>query len=191
MSEPMSEKPTEDEEPQRRLRLYARRDASGEVHGTFLIRQGSVVALWEESGVGEEVALPLPPGALEGVFRRYGKPLEPGVTPTPLARPDDDDEPLVVPLHDGGQARLRRFQFMPYGWVYPADYLLWEYPWPPRPDAKKFAGNLAAAADVDDLEDAADEEEVGPGTRAGGEPLAVPAPLVVSALSALCRAAAG
>jgi hypothetical protein len=147
-------------EPQRRLRLYARRDASGEVRGTFLCRADQVVALWEESGLGEEIALPLPAGALSAVFRRYGKPLEPGVTPAPVPGADDDDVPLVVPLGDGSQARLWRFQFMPYGWVYPADYLLWEHPWPLHAD-----------------------------DAAGGEAVAAPAPLVVSALSALCRAA--
>jgi len=161
----MSEQTDENIDPQRRLRLYARRDASGEVRGTYLICAAEVVALWEESGLGEEVALPLPSGALPAVFRRYGKPLEPGITPTKVTAADDDDEPLVVPLGDGTKARLWRFQFMPYGWVYPADYLLWEYPWPPR---------SGAAADQ-------------PG---GGEPVAAPAPLVVSALSALCRAAA-
>jgi hypothetical protein len=146
-------------EPQRRLRLYARRDASGEIRGTFLVRAELVLALWEESGLGEEVALPLPDGALAAVFRRYGKPLEPGTNPA-LAAADEDDEPLIVPLTGSGQARLSRFQFMPYGWVYPADYLLWECPWP---------------------------------RREGGawEPLAAPAPLVASALSALARAAAG
>jgi hypothetical protein len=146
-------------EPQRRLRLYARRDASGEIRGTFLVRDAEVLALWEESGVGEEVALPLPDGALEAVLRRYGKPLEPGTNPA-LATADDDDQPLIVPLAGGGQARLSRFQFMPYGWVYPADYLLWECPWPSHDSA-------------------------------AAEPLAAPAPLVTSALSALARAAAG
>ena len=103
--------------------------------------------------LGEEVALPLPEGALPAVFRRYGKPLEDAVTPTLVAPADDDDQPLAVPLRGGGRARLWRFRFMPFGWVHPADYLLWE--------------------------------------GAGDEPLAAPAPLVASALSALARAAAG
>ncbi len=175
----MSENTNESTDPQRRLRLYARRSASGEVHGTFLIRDGSIVALWEESGLGEEVALPLPAGALEAIFRRYGKPLEPGVTPAQVARPDEDDEPLVVPLRDGGLARMWRFQFMPYGWVYPADYLLWECPWPARVDGSAAPAQHEAEADMDAE------------SRAAPEPLAAPAPLVVSALSALCRAAAG
>lgn len=143
-------------EPQRRLRLYARRDDSGEVRGTFLIRDDDILALWEESGLGQEVALPLPDGALAGVFRRYGRPLEDGVTPLPVASPEcleEDDRPLFVPLADGGMARLWRFRFLPYGWVHPADYLLWEC--------------------------------------AGNQPLAAPAPLIASALSALARAAAG
>lgn len=142
-------------EPQRCLRLYARRDDRGEVRGTFLIRDDDILALWEESGLGQEVALPLPDGALAGVFRRYGRPLEEGVTPTPVAPPErleEEDQPLLVPLAGGGAARLWRFRFLPYGWVEPADYLLWEC--------------------------------------AGSEPLAAPAPLVASALSALARAAA-
>jgi len=142
----------EDDSP-RRLRLYARRDPSGEVRGTFLIRDRSLLLLWEESGLAEEVALPLPEGALPAVFRRYGKPLAAEVTPALVEPADDDDQPLAVPLPAGGRARLWRFRFMPFGWVHPADYLLWE--------------------------------------GAGGEPLAAPAPLVASALSALARAAAG
>ena len=152
----MSDSTDRSSEPQRRLRLYSRRDDSGEVRGTFLIRAGDILALWEESGLAEEVALPLPPGALPGVFRRYGRPLEEGVTPTPVAPPgqlEEEDQPLQVPLAGGGMARLWRFRFLPYGWVHPADYLLWEC--------------------------------------AGSEPLAAPAPLVASALSALARAASG
>jgi hypothetical protein len=140
-------------EPQRRLRLYAWRDGSGEIRGTFLVREHRVLALWEESGLGEEVALRLPDGALPAVFRRYGKPLDAAVTPERVTPGDDDDQPLEVPLPGGGQARLWRFRFMPFGWVHPADYLLWEC--------------------------------------AGSEPVAAPAPLVASALSALARAAAG
>jgi hypothetical protein len=125
-------------EPQRRLRLYNRRDSSGELRGTFLVQAEQVTALWEESGLGEEIALPLPAGALLGVFRRYGKPLETGVRPVPPAMTDDpeDDRPLVVPLAGGQRARLWRFQFVPYGWVHPADYLLWECPWPGGPDTE-------------------------------------------------------
>jgi hypothetical protein len=148
------------DELQRRLRLYARRDADGEIRGTFLIRADDVLALWEESGLGEEIALPLPAAALPAVFRRYGRPLEAGVVASPPASGDEDDEPLLVPLPGGGQARLLRFQFMPFGWVHPADYLLWECPWPPA------AGAAEPAA------------------------LAAPAPLITSALSALARAAA-
>lgn len=149
----MSSQVSTEDDPQRRLRLYARRDESGEVRGTFLIRDGALLALWEESGLGEEVALPLPEGALPAVFRRYGRPLEAAVTPALVEPADDDDQPLAVPLRGGGRARLWRFRFMPFGWVHPADYLLWE--------------------------------------GAGDEPLAAPAPLVASALSALARAAAG
>ncbi len=149
----MSQSADTPREPPPRLRLYARLDASGEARGTYLIRDGNTVALWEESGLGEEVALPLPAAALPAVFRRYGRPLEEGVQPAPVAAADEADAPLWVPLAGGGQARLWRFQFLPYGWVHSADYLLWEC--------------------------------------AGSEPLAAPAPLVASALSALARAAAG
>ena len=112
-----------------------------------------VTGLFQSYGLGEEVALPLPAAALPAVFRRYGRPLEEGVQPAPVAAADEADAPLWVPLAGGGQARLWRFQFLPYGWVHSADYLLWEC--------------------------------------AGSEPLAAPAPLVASALSALARAAAG
>ncbi len=35
---------------------------------------------------------------------------------------------MQIPLPGGGHALLRRFRFLPYGWVHPADYLLWEEP---------------------------------------------------------------
>jgi hypothetical protein len=146
---------------QTRLCLYAQRDPDGALRGTFLIVEGTEVGLWEESGLGEELALPLPQGALEAVFRRYGKPLEsdsttgePPLYETLLAEPVPEEpelRPLRVPLRAGRTATLRRFRFMPFGWVHPADYLLCELP----------------------------EEE----------PLAAPAPLVASALAALARAA--
>ncbi len=140
------------------------------MRGTFLIFADPVLALWEESVLVEEIALPLPEGALAAVFRRYGKPLESGVQPALApSLADEYDEPLLVPLLGGGQARLQRFQFMPYGWVHPADYLLWECPWPSRSTA----------------------DAARPGVASDQEPLAAPAPLIASALSALARAAAG
>lgn len=121
-------------DPQARLRLYAHRDPDGEVRGTFLLLEGERLGIWEESGLGEEIALPLPAGALAAVFQRYGKPLEDPqllaelqAEPT-TAEPDPEQRPLVVPLPGGRSAMLRRFRFMPFGWVHPADYVLCELP---------------------------------------------------------------
>lgn len=152
---------------QRRLCLYAQRDPDGELLGTFLVVQGDQVGLWEESGLADEVALPLPPGALEAVAHRYGKPLE---DPAELAAicaesPEHAMRPLKVPLGEGRVATLRRFRYMPFGWVHPADYILCELPDP-------------AAGARTQLE-----------LALPNEPLAVPAPLMASALAALARAA--
>lgn len=155
---------------QRRLCLYAQRDPDGAILGTFLVVQGDQVGLWEESGLADEVALPLPPGALEAVAHRYGKPLE---DPKELAAicaespepPEHAMRPLKVPLGEGRVATLRRFRYMPFGWVHPADYILCELPDP-------------AAGARTQLE-----------LALPSEPLAVPAPLMASALAALARAA--
>lgn len=136
----------------RRLRLNSGRDPDGEVRATFLIRDGETLALWDETADGEAPALALPAAALLAVFQRYAKPLDENlVLEDRLVRDDEDDEPLAIPL-PAGSASLRRFRFKPYGWVHPADYLLWEQP--------------------------------------GCEPIAAPAPLIASALSAIARAAA-
>jgi hypothetical protein len=74
--------------------------------------------------------------------------------------------PLKVPLGEGRTATLRRFRYMPFGWVHPADYILCELPDPTagvRPQLELALPN---------------------------EPLVVPAPLMASALAALARAAA-
>jgi hypothetical protein len=141
-----------DDDSQKRLRLYARREADEEVRDVFLIQEGSALALWpifDENH--QETALPLPPNALPAIFARYGKPLEPELDLPSLFTFGPDDAPLQLAIDASHTATLRRFRFMPFGWVYAADYLLWE---PPLP----------------------------------GEPLAAPAPLVISALEALGRA---
>ena len=46
--------------------------ASGELSRVFLTRQGQTLAL-----SGEDGELPLPPGALRAVMRRYGAPFDP------------------------------------------------------------------------------------------------------------------
>lgn len=137
---------------QNRLCLYAQRDPDGDVRGTFLLLEGGRIGLWEESGLGEEVALPLPLGATETVFRRYGKPLEdPAYLAALLAEPVPEEpelRPLRLPLAEGGSATLRRFRFMPFGWVHPADYLLCELPGeePLAAPAPLVASALAALA---------------------------------------------
>lgn len=144
----MNTKPV-DEESQQRMRLYARRDDDEEVRDIFLIQQGATLALWPVAGSDD--ALPLPQNALSAIFARYGKPLEPGLDVASLLVTGADEGPLEVPIDDTRKATLQRFRFMPFGWVYAADYLLWQTP----------------------LSD---------------EPLAAPAPLVISALEALGRA---
>lgn len=135
----------------RRLRLYAGRDPDGEIRATFLISDGEKLALWDESADGEAPALALPAAALPAVFQRYAKPLEESlVLDELLVSEDADDEPLHVPL-SVGVARLRRFRFKPYGWVHPADYLLWEQPETeavaaPAPLIASALGALARAA---------------------------------------------
>jgi hypothetical protein len=114
-----------------RLRLYAERDAQGEIRGIYLLRAESGLFLWQESAEDDkqEPALPLPLPALHAVFSRYGKPLEDGVElQESFVAEDPDDAPLLLPVAGEQTARLRRFRFRPYGWVFPADYLLWEHP---------------------------------------------------------------
>ena len=127
------------EAPQR-MRIYAQREADGEIGDIFLLRDGEALRLL----IGE-AELPLPHDALPAIFRRYGRPLEPDLDLKSLLIVGEEEGPLAI-----GDATLRRFRFMPFGWVHPADYLLWELP--------------------------------------SQEPLAAPAPLVVSALDALGRA---
>jgi hypothetical protein len=110
-------------EPPLRFRLYARREKSGEVFDTFLIATPESLAIWEQ--IAEEEPVPVSVNTLTAVFLRYGKPLEVGLDITPLiARDDEDDRPLEIELANGVPAVLLRFRFMPYGWVYPEDYLL-------------------------------------------------------------------
>jgi hypothetical protein len=111
-----------------RLRLYSERDPSGEVRAIYLIKLQDGLALWSEGGSLDAVApaLPVPPAAVAAVFRRYGKPLEDGLDlPAHLASDAPEDEPLIV-SEKSGTARLRRFQFRPYGFTHALDYLLWE-----------------------------------------------------------------
>lgn len=106
-----------------RFRLYARREKSGEVFDTFLLATPESLAIWEQ--VEGEQPVPVSVTSFPAVFGRYGKPLEVGLDITPLiARDDEDDRPLAIELPNGVQATLLRFRFMPYGWVYPEDYLL-------------------------------------------------------------------
>lgn len=137
-------------DPPIRFRMYAQREKSGEVLDTFLVVAADSLAIWEQ--VDGAAPMPISVGLLQAVFARYGKPLEVGLKITPLlAREDADDLPLQLELQAGTSATLQRFRFMPYGWVYPEDYLLWS---------------------------------VG-----SEEPLAAPAPLVISATTALAKAA--
>lgn len=113
-----------------RLRLYAERSPDGDVRDTFLLLGAEGLAIWSapsQSAVeapGE--ALGVPGAALPAIFDRYGKPLEEGLELEPLwAAEDEWDAPLVVATA-AGPATLRRFRFLPFGWVHPADYLLWQ-----------------------------------------------------------------
>ena len=157
---PLPESPTPDapDASWLRLRLYADRDAQGEVCATFLILDDRGLSLWTEPQPQAQLDLAtltaqarlLPAQALPVLFARYGKPLSADVDIDQHAVCDDAaDAPLVLTDGQGTSATLRRFRYKPFGWVYPADYLLWS---------------------VD-----------------GAEPLAAPAPLVTAALNALSR----
>lgn len=126
----MSEK-SEGEESQQRMRLYARRDSDEQVRDIFLIQQGAALALWPIDGMQD--ALPLPGNALPAIFARYGKPLEPGIDVASLLITGPDEGPLTLAIDESRTATLQRFRFMPYGWVYAADYLLWQPPSPGEP----------------------------------------------------------
>lgn len=134
------------------LRLYADRDQHGRIRTTYLVRQGLALSLaFADSDTDTVVGtVAAPPGqspdapasesglqtlgplsylALRVVFGRYGRPLDPAVDlALHSVRDDLDDQPLRVIDTQGVEATLLRFRYKPFGWVYPADYLLWSAP---------------------------------------------------------------
>jgi hypothetical protein len=125
--------PTADLKP---LRLYAERDDHGHLHTRYLLARDGGLHLATAHDEGERSAAELGPRlqivgpvsylSLRVTFARYGRPLAPEVD---LAQhrvnERDDDQPLTVRDEHGETATLCRFRYKPYGWVYPADYLLW------------------------------------------------------------------
>ena len=152
------------------LRLHARIDALGLVRATWLVIEDNAMRLRVDVPEGDlggvdaasllDEQLLVPTGAIDGIFARYGKPLEEPAggahTDTLLGeetgfyrepqgdRRLDQAEPELQ--------RLRTFRFRGFGSVHASDWVAWE--------------------------------------RSGVETLAVPAPLFAAALTALARAAA-
>lgn len=127
-----------DVDPQK-LRLYAERDGDGVIHTRYLVCTADGLSLAEAreaaDATGSTTATPLQALgplsylALRVTFGRYGRPLEPGFDlAAHQVRDHRDDQPLTVRDDQGGAAVLCRFRYKPYGWVYPADYLLWSPP---------------------------------------------------------------
>ena len=88
--------------------------AAGELAPVYLTREGGNLAL----DLAEEPAqLPLPPGALEAVMKRFGAPF-------------DRDEPLarVAALDLGGGRALHHVRHLARYDVIAKDYLLYEQP---------------------------------------------------------------
>lgn len=124
--------------PPQRLRLYAERDGRGRLRTTYLLENDATLSLaYADSDADAEAAAPsvAPPTlhsvgpvshlALRMVFSRYGRPLEPGLDlAAHAAQEHADDRPLRVLDPAGPAATLLRFRYKPFGWVYPADYLL-------------------------------------------------------------------
>ncbi len=135
-----------------RLRLYADRDQHGRIRTTYLVRQGHALSLAFTDSDSDTVVgtVAAPPGqapsaptsqpglqtigplsylALRVVFGRYARPLDPSIDlALHTVRDDLDDRPLRVIDTQGVEATLLRFRYKPFGWVYPADYLLWSPP---------------------------------------------------------------
>jgi hypothetical protein len=117
-----------------RLRLYADRDGHGRIRTTYLVcADGDLaIATADSDDLPPQTIAPVlhPVGpvshvALRVVFERYGRPLSPDVDAAAHAvREQPDDQPLVVSIAEGVEATLSRFRYKPFGWVYPADYLL-------------------------------------------------------------------
>jgi hypothetical protein len=80
----------------------------------------------------------VPPKAVFGIFRRYGKPL--AVPMPPVAA---DDQRALLPLPDGGEAGVRVLQVRGYGDVIPNDYFVLERA---GEDALIVAGAMFAGA---------------------------------------------
>jgi len=136
----------------KRLRLYADRDQHGRIRTTYLVRQGDALSLAFADSDTDTLAVAVPAApdqppnrlrsesglqtigplsylALRVVFGRYGRPLDPSLDLAQhTVRDDLDDQPLPVIDTQGVEATLLRFRYKPFGWVYPADYLLWSPP---------------------------------------------------------------
>ncbi len=117
-----------------RLRLYADRDGHGRIRTTYLVCTdgGLAIATADSDELAPQTISPVlhPVGpvsyvALRVVFERYGRPLAPDVDAAAHAvREQPDDQPLLVSPPGEVEAQLSRFRYKPFGWVYPADYLL-------------------------------------------------------------------
>jgi hypothetical protein len=114
------------------LLLHADYDDAGAVRRTWLVRDAARVGLWDE---GAPEARPLPAGAVRAVLERYGRPLE-GEVPPPEEAALDLEPP-------DGPAALRRLRFVPFGYLQPLDYLLWQ---PAAGEALAAPAPLVAAA---------------------------------------------
>lgn len=121
-----------------RLRLYADRDGHGRLRTTYLVCSNGQLSIAfadtddtedaKPGGLSPVLHLlgPLSHVALRVVFERYGRPLDPDLDVSAHAvRDQSDDHALRLADAQGAETLISRFRYKPFGWVYPADYLLW------------------------------------------------------------------
>jgi hypothetical protein len=120
-----------------RLEIASRRRDDGALEAIWLVEVDGGLGLIDAPAAPPA---PLPVGAVDAIFRRYGKPLDEKVSLPALA---GDDQAVLVTLADGRQASLRAFAFKGWGDVLPSDYLVLEVP---GDDALVVAAQMASGA---------------------------------------------